>query len=75
MSDERRVELEAQLQNLNKLIAASGQKTLNLNDILHAVAVGMEVMLAIQSVAAGQAGNITVSVKGKKYDVTVTPQG
>jgi hypothetical protein len=56
-------------------LAKNGAKTLNIGDFMHAVAVGMEVFLAIQNVAAGQAGNITVSYKGKKYDVTVTPQG
>jgi len=61
-------------EEIQRLLASQGTKTLSVSDFMHALGVGLQVLIAIQNVVAGQAGNITVSFKGKKYDVTVTPQ-
>lgn len=43
-----------------------------MTNLLHAIAVGMEVLTAIAAAAAGQPASVHISYKGVGYDVAVT---
>ena len=66
-------ELKALHEELNRTLAASGQKTLSVADFLRALNIGMSAILAVQQLTTpgGQATLPELSIRGIVFEFTV----